>query len=65
MAPAQTLKWIETNNLPSFRDVEIEGTEPYIQEGILEVDIGWIQTGLQPLRGYMQQGCCRGSPQNM
>ena len=33
MAPAQTLKWIETNNLPSFRDVEIEGTEPYITGG--------------------------------
>lgn len=33
MAPAQTLKWIETNSLPSFSDVEIEGTEPYITGG--------------------------------
>ncbi|MDQ2085450.1 adenylyl-sulfate reductase subunit alpha [Herbivorax sp. ANBcel31] len=33
MAPAQTLKWIETNNLPSSKDVEIEGTEPYITGG--------------------------------
>ena len=30
MAPSQTLKWIETGELPGEQDVEIEGTEPYI-----------------------------------
>ncbi|MBP5529983.1 MAG: adenylyl-sulfate reductase subunit alpha [Lachnospiraceae bacterium] len=32
MAPLQTLKWIETKG-PSEKDVEIEGTEPYIVGG--------------------------------
>ena len=33
MAPAQTLKWIEKNSGPSYENVEIEGTEPYIVGG--------------------------------
>mgnify|MGYP001255234810 FL=1 len=33
MAPSQTLKWIETGELPGKQDVEIEGTEPYIVGG--------------------------------
>ena len=33
MAPSQTLKWIETGELPGEQDVEIEGTEPYIVGG--------------------------------
>ena len=33
MAPAQTLKWIESGRLPSEQNVEIEGTEPYIVGG--------------------------------
>lgn len=33
MAPAQTLKWIESGRGPSERNVEIEGTEPYIVGG--------------------------------
>ena len=28
MAPSQTLKWIETGEIPGEQDVEIEGTEP-------------------------------------
>ncbi len=32
MAPAQTLKWVEQGG-PDSRDVEIEGTEPYIVGG--------------------------------
>lgn len=33
MAPAQTLKWIEDENGPSAKNLEIEGTEPYIVGG--------------------------------
>lgn len=33
MAPAQTIKWIETGKKPSIENVEIEGTEPYITGG--------------------------------
>ena len=33
MAPVQTLKWIDSGYGPSVRNVEIEGTEPYIVGG--------------------------------
>lgn len=33
MAPLQTLKWIDSGYGPSVRNVEIEGTEPYIVGG--------------------------------
>ncbi|MCI1480050.1 MAG: adenylyl-sulfate reductase subunit alpha [Eggerthellaceae bacterium] len=33
MAPAQTLKWVEAGAGPDARDVEIEGTEPYVVGG--------------------------------
>ncbi|MBO4794110.1 MAG: adenylyl-sulfate reductase subunit alpha [Deltaproteobacteria bacterium] len=33
MAPAQTLKWIESGKPPSAQNVEVEGTEPYIVGG--------------------------------
>ena len=33
MAPAQTLKWIESGKPPSEQNVEVEGTEPYIVGG--------------------------------
>lgn len=33
MSPAQTLRWIETNQLPKDFNVEIAGTEPYIVGG--------------------------------
>lgn len=33
MAPSQTLRWLETSNGPSKKNVEIEGTEPYIVGG--------------------------------
>lgn len=33
MAPSQTLKWLESGDLPSKQNVEIEGTEPYIVGG--------------------------------
>ena len=31
MAPGQTLKWVESGKNPSEQNVEIEGTEPYIE----------------------------------
>ena len=33
MAPSQTLKWLESGELPGENNVEIEGTEPYIVGG--------------------------------
>jgi adenylylsulfate reductase, subunit A len=33
MAPAQTLRWVDSNTSPSTENVEIEGTEPYIVGG--------------------------------
>lgn len=33
MAPAQTLRWIESGEPPSVKDVEIAGSEPYIVGG--------------------------------
>ena len=33
MAPAQTLKWLETKMPPSIANVEIEGSEPYVVGG--------------------------------
>ena len=33
MAPAQTLRWIESGNGPSKQNVEIEGSEPYVVGG--------------------------------
>ena len=33
MSPVQTLKWIDSGYGPSVRDVEIDGTEPYIVGG--------------------------------
>ncbi len=33
MAPVQALKWLDSEYGPSLRDVEIEGTEPYIVGG--------------------------------
>ncbi len=33
MAPSQTLKWLESGETPGVKNVEIEGTEPYIVGG--------------------------------
>ena len=45
MAPSQTLKWIETGELPGEQDVEIEGTEPYIVGGHTASGY-WVDTNL-------------------
>lgn len=43
MAPAQTLKWME-NGGPAARNVEIEGTEPYVVGGHTASGY-WVDTG--------------------
>ena len=45
MAPSQTLKWIEQGS-PRSKNVEIEGTEPYIVGGHAAAGF-WISTGRQ------------------
>lgn len=44
MAPAQTLRWIESGKLPSAQNVEVEGTEPYIVGGHTGSGY-WVDTG--------------------
>jgi adenylylsulfate reductase, subunit A len=62
MSPAQTLKWIEAGKGPSERNVEIEGTEPYVVGGHTASGY-WIndkrQTTLQGLyaAGDVAGGC--------
>jgi adenylylsulfate reductase subunit A len=46
MAPSQTLKWIESGNLPSQQNVEIEGTEPYVVGGHTASGY-WVDTNRQ------------------
>ena len=56
MAPAQTLKWIESNEPPSKSDVEIEGTEPYIVGGHTGSGY-WIDAGRRTtLKGLYAAG---------
>ncbi len=62
MAPAQTLRWIETNQPPSKFNVELAGTEPYIVGGHTAAGY-WIdinrQTTLENLyaAGDVAGGC--------
>jgi len=44
MAPAQTLKWIESGKRPEEQNVEIEGTEPYVVGGHTASGY-WVDTG--------------------
>ena len=44
MAPAQTLRWIESGKRPSVQNVEVEGTEPYIVGGHTGSGY-WVDTG--------------------
>ncbi|MDR3254739.1 MAG: adenylyl-sulfate reductase subunit alpha [Synergistaceae bacterium] len=56
MAPAQTLKWMESGAGPGERDVEIEGTEPYIVGGHTASGY-WVDTGRRStLRGLYAAG---------
>lgn len=44
MAPSQTLKWVESGQRPSEKNVEIAGTEPYLVGGHTASGY-WINTG--------------------
>ncbi|MDR3230517.1 MAG: adenylyl-sulfate reductase subunit alpha [Synergistaceae bacterium] len=56
MAPAQTLKWLESGSGPHESDVEIEGTEPYIVGGHTASGY-WTDTGRRAtLRGLYAAG---------
>lgn len=44
MAPSQTLRWLESGCGPSERNVEIDGTEPYIVGGHTASGF-WVDTG--------------------
>ena len=44
MAPAQTLRWLETGQGPAVRNVEIEGSEPYVVGGHTGSGY-WVDTG--------------------
>lgn len=64
MAPAQTLKWIESGKGPSQENVEIEGTEPYIVGGHTASGY-WVDTQrATTLKGLYAAGdVAGGSPQ--
>ena len=56
MAPAQTLKWLESDLLPSQQNVEMEGTEPYIVGGHTGSGY-WVDSGRRTtLRGLYAAG---------
>lgn len=56
MAPAQTLKWLETGEFPSSHNVQIEGTEPYIVGGHTASGY-WVDVGRRStVRGLYAAG---------
>lgn len=56
MAPGQTLRWLESGQTPRLRNVEIEGTEPYIVGGHTASGY-WVDTDRQTtLRGLFAAG---------
>lgn len=64
MAPAQTLKWMESGAGPSQNNVEVEGTEPYVVGGHTASGF-WVDTGRRTtLRGLYAAGdVAGGAPQ--
>ncbi|MBP5249765.1 MAG: adenylyl-sulfate reductase subunit alpha [Lachnospiraceae bacterium] len=64
MAPAQTLKWIESGKRPEEQDVEIEGTEPYVVGGHTASGF-WVDTGRETTvkNLYAAGDVCGGFPQ--
>ena len=64
MAPAQTLRWIESGKGPAEENVEIEGTEPYIVGGHTGSGY-WVDTSRRTtLEGLYAAGdVAGGSPQ--
>jgi adenylylsulfate reductase subunit A len=56
MAPSQSLRWLESGLPPSIRDVEIEGTEPYITGGHTASGY-WVNTNRETtVRGLFAAG---------
>lgn len=56
MAPSQTLRWMESGRPPSVRNVEIEGTEPYIVGGHTASGY-WVDTNRETtIRGLFAAG---------
>lgn len=56
MAPSQTLRWLESGLTPSMRNVEIEGTEPYIVGGHTASGY-WVDTDRETtIRGLFAAG---------
>ena len=64
MAPAQTMRWIETGRGPSEENVAIEGTEPYVVGGHTAGGY-WVDTDRETtIPGLFAAGdVCGGSPQ--
>jgi len=56
MAPSQSLRWLESGLPPGVKDVEIEGTEPYITGGHTAAGY-WVSTGRETtVRGLFAAG---------
>ncbi len=56
MAPSQTLRWLESGKTPSVKNVEIEGTEPYIVGGHTASGY-WVDTNRETtIRGLFAAG---------
>jgi len=56
MAPSQSLRWLESGKTPSIRNVEIEGTEPYITGGHTASGY-WVNTNRETtVRGLFAAG---------
>ncbi|MDO5583655.1 MAG: adenylyl-sulfate reductase subunit alpha [Mitsuokella multacida] len=64
MAPAQTLKWIESGKGPKEQPVEVEGTEPYVVGGHTASGF-WVDTERETtIRGLFAAGdVAGGAPQ--
>ena len=64
MAPAQTLKWIESGRGPKEQPVEVEGTEPYVVGGHTASGF-WVATNRETtIRGLFAAGdVAGGAPQ--
>jgi adenylylsulfate reductase subunit A len=60
MAPGQTLKWIESGETPNVKNVEIEGTEPYIVGGHAAAGY-WVDTNRETtVKGLFAAGDAAG-----
>jgi adenylylsulfate reductase subunit A len=60
MAPSQTLKWLESGDTPKRKNVEIEGTEPYIVGGHTASGF-WVDTNRETtIKGLFAAGDAAG-----